>query len=354
MSRIAPAAVSLCGSPHRPPVPHPARSSTTLPHVARIHRGALPALLVALLMLMSLGARPGSASDWVHVWSKAVFSSIDSSTPKTAQSSCPEGLVALGGGAAMEAPDYGYVGLLQSGSIGSVTAPTGWTAYGYEFLPYSEDWPAEADVVCGNLPGYERLIDGTGLDSSSPKAVQVTCPPGKVPIGGGAKIVGAPDSLVLTCNMVSNFLRDGWSACAEELFPTDQNWLLLVEVVCADPPPGYTFVSESSSLVQSTGNGASVYCPPGTLVLSGGAWVSPNRGIALMGSLALRRVTDGTLPSGGTQFFTGWKALGAPPSGGGYTPEWQVVTSALCANGPALLLDGFESGDTSAWSSSAP
>lgn len=32
----------------------------------------------------------------------------------------------------------------------------------------------------------------------------------------------------------------------------------------------------------------------------------------------------------------------------------EVAAEAICANGPFLLVDGFESGDTSAWSGSLP
>jgi hypothetical protein len=82
------------------------------------------------------------------------------------------------------------------------------------------------------------VIVGTSstFDSSKSKTIVVRCPTGKKLVGGGAgawgrAMVFVPDGVALTAN--HPYDETGWLAAAHEVVPTEQDWSLRANAVCA-------------------------------------------------------------------------------------------------------------------------
>jgi hypothetical protein len=84
--------------------------------------------------------------------------------------------------------------------------------------------------------GLETVGASSVFDSAPEKSLTVSCPPGKRLVGGGAGAWGramifVPAGLVLTAN---HPLDDRtWLGVARELQPTDAEWFLRVNAICA-------------------------------------------------------------------------------------------------------------------------
>jgi hypothetical protein len=98
--------------------------------------------------------------------------------------------------------------------------------------------PAGASGAPGG-PGMSGLVmvgAVSTFDSTPWKTVVVRCPEGKRLVGGGAGAWGramiyVPDGLALTA---SHPLDDGaWLAAAHEVTPTDDNWFVRANALCA-------------------------------------------------------------------------------------------------------------------------
>ena len=78
---------------------------------------------------------------------------------------------------------------------------------------------------------YSTRTANTGnTDSVRTKQVQVNCPPGTKPLGGGGEISPSNSEGI---GLVSSFVRgNGWFARAET-FAGSQSWKLIAHVVCA-------------------------------------------------------------------------------------------------------------------------
>lgn len=108
---------------------------------------------------------------------------------------------------------------------------------------------AEAGATCGagkqtltwnkqgkdGVSGREVVTLETPSNSVDYKALQVNCPAGKVPVGGGAQTAGAygfaPDEVAIQTSIPS-YDGKGWYVVANETVSTTFSWILAARVIC--------------------------------------------------------------------------------------------------------------------------
>lgn len=83
------------------------------------------------------------------------------------------------------------------------------------------------------ISGLQRFDVLSTSNSSSPKTAIATCPSGKRPVGGGARVIGNGANVV---SIVENFPDSDnvhWNAKASEVVATAQTWQLQAYALCA-------------------------------------------------------------------------------------------------------------------------
>ena len=83
------------------------------------------------------------------------------------------------------------------------------------------------------LSGYQVVTNATANTSTSTKFIGVSCPAGKVVLGGGAQTSPAGAGVPIALN---NSYRAGisWQAGARETSPYAGSWILNVVAICAN------------------------------------------------------------------------------------------------------------------------
>lgn len=94
-------------------------------------------------------------------------------------------------------------------------------------------------------PGTSGLVKiefSSVTDSQTRKNAFARCPADKKVVGGGGQVFiptdqgGPQGTIALKASLPSSAL-DGWSATAEEMVPTTQNWFLSAFALCAEVAP---------------------------------------------------------------------------------------------------------------------
>ena len=155
-------------------------------------------------------------------------------------------LVALGGtGYAAIVLPKNSVGTIQL-RAGSVTSPKvrDGSLRAVDLAPAARlalkgDKGDKGDPGTAGLSGLETVGASSTFDSNNSKTLVVRCPAGKRLIGGGAGAWGramifVPNGLVLTAS--HPYDENGWLAAAHETVPTEQEWFLRANAVCAAVP----------------------------------------------------------------------------------------------------------------------
>ena len=88
---------------------------------------------------------------------------------------------------------------------------------------------------CEKIRKYEVITQSSVNDSTDVKTVLPECPPGKVVIGGGARIFGHGRHVALGTSGPEGdpFRPTQWLGIAQETQPTSDIWGLRVDVFCA-------------------------------------------------------------------------------------------------------------------------
>lgn len=102
-------------------------------------------------------------------------------------------------------------------------------------LPAGPTGPQGAQGPAGTpgISGLQRFDVVTSSSSTSPKTAIATCPSGKRPVGGGARVIGNGANVV---SIIENFPDSDtvhWNAKASEVAATAQTWQLQVYALCA-------------------------------------------------------------------------------------------------------------------------
>lgn len=112
--------------------------------------------------------------------------------------------------------------LAAAGTINDPANPIDWTRL--KNVPASI---ADGDDEVG-VSGVEMVSSQSDFSSSPYTSHSVSCPSGKIPVGGGASTSNT--NAVLTWTRPNSF---GWEALAVENPSTTSSWVLVVYVICA-------------------------------------------------------------------------------------------------------------------------
>ncbi|MFC8429972.1 hypothetical protein [Streptomyces sp. NPDC057253] len=123
------------------------------------------------------------------------------------------------------------------------------------------------------VAGY-TIVSRAGVHNSSrTHSVLARCPAGKVALGGGVRIVGGQNRVLLRGSYPQ---RNGWVAVAQELVPRDPGsgmraaWHVVAHAVCAKAPAGLTYEARTSASTSGPWKTAQVFCPAGKRLLAAG------------------------------------------------------------------------------------
>jgi len=83
------------------------------------------------------------------------------------------------------------------------------------------------------ISGLQRLDVASTLSNSNSKSVIVTCPTGKRPVGGGARVIGNGAAVVSITENFPDSDAVHWNAKANEVVATNQTWQLQAYALCA-------------------------------------------------------------------------------------------------------------------------
>jgi hypothetical protein len=170
-------------------------------------------------------------------------------------------------------------------------------------------------------PGPLYLSAETNFDSQVYKSVRVFCPSGMQVIGGSYDLVGAEGAVVLDDFIPeeNNLLVGAGEIVGpgEAANGTTASWKVVATVVCSNPVPGYSIQPATSDFTHTTGQAGRATCPPGRVVISGGASLSNGFGQV---SIALLDVGTGIVEADGITDVDG------------YSGNWSVTAYAICGN----------------------
>jgi len=245
----------------------------------------------------------------------------DSSSVKDMTAACPPGKMVIGGGARIFGSISGTA-LTTSGPEGPPDQPNEWFATALEVEPNSDNWGLRVDVFCATVSDYEVVTESTGSDSNSVKSMTAACPPGKMVIGGGARIFGSISGTALTASGPEGppDQPTEWFATALEVAPNNDDWGLRVDVFCASVPD-YEVVTESTGSDSSAVKDMTAVCPPGKMVIGGGARIFGS----ISGTALTTSGPEGP-PSEPTEWFA--TALEVAPN----NDDWGLRVDVFCAS----------------------
>jgi hypothetical protein len=188
-------------------------------------------------------------------------------------------------------------------AVAAATAPPGY------HIPLTPDLPAPASI-----------FNTTG---------QANCPTGTVPWGGGASFTNGFAAVGTSLN-TSEPVPGGWRARVNNASGTAQTFR--VDVICANKPKGYRVAFFNSDNPPHDNTPATVTCPTGTVVLSGGALSTSDttaEELTTLGPLGPHRYTafmDNT--SDVDQQFTVFAVCAVKP------PRYAIVSQSETDMGP--------------------
>ena len=267
-------------------------------------------------------------------------SPLNSVDKKMAVATCPPGTIAFSGGVYTQVNEFPFLSgdLAVVWSMSTNNPPTEWVVMAQEVRATDYDWYVRAVAYCADIPGYQKVSGGSLSNSDDGKSIDVSCPQGTTMIGGGSGVWSVPSNMVLLTE--SRPEGNGWATRAYEFTPTADPWLLGVMASCSpaldldleviSAYPDHQFYGDQGVILDCGANRIAI----------GGGWGNTGHNISL-GVRANQR--------------------------GAYLPQsWRVSAdrliedvgaslsvSALCLS-TRIFSDGFEFGNTSAWSGTMP
>jgi hypothetical protein len=166
--------------------------------------------------------------------------------------------------------------------------------------------PGYRIVRTADLPAPASILDTTG---------QANCPTGTVPWGGGASFTNGFAAIGVSLE-TSEPVTGGWRARVNNASGAAQTFR--VDVMCANRPKGYRIAFATADNPPHTTSPATVSCPTGTVVLSGGAFSTSDTTANLLtsaGPLGPHRYTASMAnTSDADQQVTAFAVCGAKPA----------------------------------------
>lgn len=232
-------------------------------------------LVLAPLVAALLLACPAAA----EITEYEVVSTIDgpgTATQRDVTLTCPPGKQLLSGGAHIISEIGPNLPVLQGSAPVQLGEPGG---FGWRATANDDgigSWSLRVQVICGQVDGWTLVSDSSVQSESTNKFVDTACPFGRVPLGGGARMIGDASGLRL--------LWSGLQPVAPELGPSNRwealardddgagVWRLLVDAICATVSD-YEVVSESTEQREASRQVVVAECPAGKSVLGGGVHI---------------------------------------------------------------------------------
>jgi hypothetical protein len=170
-------------------------------------------------------------------------------------------------------------------------------------------------VSTPDLPAPPSILNASG---------QANCPTGTVPWGGGASFTNGFAAVGTSLN-TSEPVPGGWRVRANNASGTAQTFR--VDVICAKKPKGYRVAFFSSDNPPHDNTPATVTCPTGTVVLSGGALSTSDttaEALTTLGPLGPHRYTAFMANTSDVdQQFTVFAVCAARP------PKYAIVSQSI-------------------------
>lgn len=170
------------------------------------------------------------------------------------------------------------------------------------------------------VTGYTYVSKAGTYDSNRTDTAYARCPAGKVPLAGGAQIVGGQNRVLLRA---SHPQGSTWVAVAQELEPrgrgsgTRARWYVRSYAVCAKAPAGLSYVDSRTSYTSVTPRSRQVVCPTGKKLIGVGGRINGADHKAGINSVTV----DSALLKSAT--VRGSRAAAT-------SAEWSVVSFGVC------------------------
>jgi hypothetical protein len=173
------------------------------------------------------------------------------------------------------------------------------------------------------LPGAAVRSQQSRPFSSEPtRAVAAYCPEGTRVTGGGGRVDGNPDHVVLTRMrpVHTNNLDRFEVAAAEDETGTSLQWTVTAIALCASPVDGMEIVSETRPGNDTLTSFALITCPTGKLPIGGGGQITGGKGQVHLGYMR-------------DQYSHSTLARGMEDTTG-FDGDWTVTAYAVCVPFP--------------------
>lgn len=241
------------------------------------------------------------------------------STATTLVAPCPAGKSLLGGGARLLSVPNGS-GLNGSFPFGFGTDPTQWMAQARQIVPNpGASWRLESYAICGKVSSRRAVpvIRPANDNPFIPLAAQ--CAYGEAVLGGGGRS-SHPAAGLTTTAPAGPVCPVEWFADARKVPRTDDISTTNRAAVICGTVPGYEVVTTLSARNSVGLKNGTALCPPGKVVVGGGA--------AILGD-STNTVLRMSWPRSVSRPGEGWGAqaleLQANPG------DWQLQVTAICA-----------------------
>jgi hypothetical protein len=211
---------------------------------------------------------PAAAAATVEVTRQVAATPYTADATKDVAVSCPDGMVATGGGAAVRRLSSAQVVVIQR--VVPDTLRPGYLATASALAPTTGMWGLEVHAICARgLTGYEIRRSAEALVDPF-QLVDVPCLGGRRALSAGV----LTSSSVFAAGGAVMIRPDGpltiGRATVRTLPDRPYNAFMYTYVICADPVPGLR-----AHTAVAAGRFAQVYCPEGQLVLGAGGGGSP-------------------------------------------------------------------------------
>jgi hypothetical protein len=227
-------------------------------------------VVTALLCAFAVAAPAPAAAALPGAAIRSQQSPFNSEPTKTVAAYCPAGTRVTGGGGSVDR-NPGHVVLTRMRPVHTNNLDRFEVVGAEDETGTSLKWTVTAIAICASpVDGMEIVsLTHTGGDSLYNYAF-VTCPTGKLPIGGGGQITGGQGQVQL------GYQRDLYSHSTfasglEDANGFDGDWTVTAYAVCVPiPPPGSVRTVATNSDVDSTNpKTVTATCPPGMSVTAG-------------------------------------------------------------------------------------
>lgn len=219
--------------------------------------------VVAGLLAAGLPAIPAQAVPGLSV--HTVVTSNSSSAVKTVSASCPAGKRVIGGGGIVDSNGDGsevWITSLRplnySFQVTAVERDTGFAGY----------WWLRAFAICADpLPGLQIVSSTRPASSLSSQTHAAACPSGTRLLGAGGRVNDTSGQVALrTVNTNVPVADRALVAGHEDSDGYTGTWSVTAHAICANPVPGFSIASGTSSWDSTDVKSVTATCPSGQTV----------------------------------------------------------------------------------------